>query len=284
MILSNHFETAPLCLFHCKISQHYDTQDNSVDTEGGEGVFSHVFHEAPDHQEAHQEGDDAANDQHADFSAGGADAGEKEFQALNGRGAQHGGDGHEEGKFRAGRPAYADEDGAQDSRARPRGAGDRAQALEQADEDGSLVSNVMDIVDLLQVLTLIAALHQNKGDAVEDQGQGYHDAVMEVGIHPVVKEHAHDAGGKDSRADLEPEGPGILLFPGGFVGSKGVQLMEKQDDDRQDGTQLDHHIEHALKFLRHIQGNKFVQQNQMARGGNRQPFRNALHNAEEDGF
>ena len=111
MILSNHFETAPLCLFHCKISQHYDTQVNSVDTEGGEGVFSHVFHEAPDHQEAHQEGDDAADDQHADFSAGGAAAGEKDFQALNGRGAQHGGDGHEEGKFRAGRPAYADEDG-----------------------------------------------------------------------------------------------------------------------------------------------------------------------------
>ena len=60
--------------------------------------------------------------------------------------------------------------------------------------------------------------------------------------------------------------------------------MEKQDDDRQDGTQLDHHIEHGIKFLGHVQGHEFVQKNQVTGGRHRQPLRDALHNTEEHGF
>ena len=60
--------------------------------------------------------------------------------------------------------------------------------------------------------------------------------------------------------------------------------MEKQHDDGDDGAQLDHHIEHGLKCFGHIQGHEFIQQNQMARGRNGQPFGDALHDAEEDGF
>ena len=54
--------------------------------------------------------------------------------------------------------------------------------------------------------------------------------------------------------------------------------MEKQYDDCKNRAQLDHHIEHTLKSIGHIQGDKFIQQNQMSRGGNGQPFRHALDN------
>ena len=60
--------------------------------------------------------------------------------------------------------------------------------------------------------------------------------------------------------------------------------MEEQDDHRQDGAQLDHHVEHGLEGVGGLQLQKFIQQDDMARGGDRKPFRDALHNAKEDGF
>ena len=60
--------------------------------------------------------------------------------------------------------------------------------------------------------------------------------------------------------------------------------MEKQHNDSQNGSQLNHHIEHTAKFVGHIQVDKFIQQNQVSGGGNGQPLGDALHNAEENGF
>ena len=60
--------------------------------------------------------------------------------------------------------------------------------------------------------------------------------------------------------------------------------MEEQDDHRQNRSQLNHHVKHALEFLGHIQGDELVQKNQVAGGGNGQPFRHALHDAKENRF
>ena len=60
-----------------EINQHNGAQHNAVDAEGGEGVLPDVVHQAPDHQQAHQEADDAAHHQNADFRAGGADTGQQ---------------------------------------------------------------------------------------------------------------------------------------------------------------------------------------------------------------
>ena len=60
--------------------------------------------------------------------------------------------------------------------------------------------------------------------------------------------------------------------------------MEKQHNDRQNGAKLDHHIKHFHKAFRSIQGQDLFQQDQMARGGNGKPFRNALHNAVYNGL
>ena len=107
---------------------------------------------------------------------------------------------------------------------------------------------------------------------------------MEVGFHPVVKQHAHDARGDDGGDDLEPQLPCLLFLPLRLPGRERVELMEEQDDHGQNRAQLDDHVEHAPEFVGNVQGNEFVQQNQMSRGGNGQPLRDTLHNAEKHGF
>ena len=60
--------------------------------------------------------------------------------------------------------------------------------------------------------------------------------------------------------------------------------MEEQDDNGENCPQLDDHIEHAPERVGNVQGDKLVQQDQVACGGNGQPLRDALHNAKENGF
>ena len=105
-----------------------------------------------------------------------------------------------------------------------------------------------------------------------------------MGIHPVVQQHAHHAGGNDGRHHLEPELPGLFFLLGILLGREGIQLVEKQHNDRQNGAQLDDHLKHALEFIGNLQCHKFIEQNQMSRGGNRQPLGDALHDAEQYGF
>ena len=242
-----------------EIGQHNDTQHDAVDTEGREGMLSHILHQATDHQKADDEGHDAAHHQHADFRTRGADTGEYKFQPLDGRGAQHGGDRHEEGELRAGTAADTDENGAQNGRAGPGSAGDQAQTLEASDHQSRLIGDVVDILHKPQMLALIPPLHQNEGNAIDNKGDGHHDAVVQVGVHPVVEQDAHNTGRDDGSYHFEPQVPGLLLLRCRLAGGEGVQLMEEQDDHRQDGTQLDHHIEHAAKFLGDVQFDKFIQ-------------------------
>ena len=60
--------------------------------------------------------------------------------------------------------------------------------------------------------------------------------------------------------------------------------MEEDDDHRQDGAQLDDHIEHTLELIADLQGDELVQQDQMPCGGDGQPLGDALYDAEQDGL
>ena len=136
----------------------------------------------------------------------------------------------------------------------------------------------------LKPTVLIPGLYYNKSNAVDDQRNGNHDAVVQMGIHPVVKEHAHNARGNDGHNHLEPQLPGLPFLLVGLAWGEGIQLMEEQDDHRQNRTQLNHHVKHILEFLGHIQGDELVQKDQVAGGGNGQPLRHALHDAEQNRF
>ena len=131
---------------------------------------------------------------------------------------------------------------------------------------------------------LIGLFHQNKGNAVENQHGGNHGAGVQVRVHPVVKQHAHQTGGDDGQDDLCPQGPGLLFFLPALSGGEGIQLVEVQYHHGQNGAQLNHHIKHTLEFRRYVQSNQLVQENQVARRADRQPFRHTLHNAEQHGL
>ena len=220
----------------------------------------HIFHQPPDDEQAHHKRHHAPHDQHADLCAGGGDAAEQKFQPLDGGRPQHGGDGHEEGEFRAGAASHADEDRTQNGGAGTGGAGDQAQALEAADEQGGLIVDGVHVLHRLSPHAAgVAPLHQNEGHAVDDQRDGDHGGVMEVGFHPVVKQHAHDARGDDGGDDLEPQLPCLLFLPLRLPGRERVELMEEQDDHGQNRPQLDDHVEHAPEFVGNVQGNEFVQ-------------------------
>ena len=75
---------------------------------------------------------------------------------------------------------------------------------------------------------------------------------MEVGFHPVVKQHAHDARGDDGGDDLEPQLPCLLFLPLRLPGRERVELMEEQDDHGQDRPQLDYNPEHGHKRVCHV--------------------------------
>ena len=107
----------------------------------------------------------------------------------------------------------------------------------------------MDIRCLIQVPALIPPLHQDEGHAVDNQSQSHHRSGVQMGIHPVVKEHAQNTGGENGNADLEPQCPGFVLFRFVLAGGEGVQLVEEQHHHRQNGAQLDDHIEHGFEGI-----------------------------------
>ena len=80
-----------------KICQHYNAQDDAVDTEGGEGMLSDVLHQTLDDCQTDEEGHHTAHNQHTEFRTRSADAAEDELQSLDGRSAQHGGNGRQSG-------------------------------------------------------------------------------------------------------------------------------------------------------------------------------------------
>ena len=139
--------------FYQEIAKYQNAQNDPVDAEHRKAVLADIFHQTLDHQQAHHKGHHAAHCQHCQLQAGG----HRRFalhnvqavlQKLQSAGAQHGGNGQEEGEFRAGAAAHAQQNGAQNGGAGPGSAGNQAQTLEAADEDRCAVVDLVHIFDL----------------------------------------------------------------------------------------------------------------------------------------
>ena len=246
-------------------------------------MLADVLHQAADDEQAHQEADDAAHKENHGLVAGHGGAGLDEFQGFQAAGPHHGGDGHEEGELRCRRTADPQKNCPQDGGTGPGGAGDQTQTLKAADEQGGLV---VDFAHLLDdgLLVGVAPLHQNEGNAVGNEGDGHGDVMIKVCFHPVIQQNPQNAGGEDGHDDLGPQVPGGPLLGRGFFRAEWVQALEEQHNDRQDGPQLNDHLEHGVKFIADAELHELVQQNEVAGGGNGQPFGDALHDAKKNGF
>ena len=107
---------------------------------------------------------------------------------------------------------------------------------------------------------------------------------MQVGLDIVVEQQGHDGPRNAGHYYLEPDGEGVhfdrrLCF---ILELEGEHLLPEQDHHRQDRAQLDHHEEHILECVAHVQGQKFVHQQHVARAADGQPFRHALHDAQKN--
>ena len=60
--------------------------------------------------------------------------------------------------------------------------------------------------------------------------------------------------------------------------------MEEKHQNCKNSTQLDHDLKQLVKGFADIQMEHFLQQNQMSRGGHRQPFGDALDDAKQNGL
>ena len=246
-------------------------------------MLAYILHQALDHRQAHREGHHAAYHQHRPLCHGGESALQEIFQQLQGAGTQHGGDGQEEGEFRRRRPGHADEDRAQDGGAGAGCTGNQAQALERADEQGGAVVNVVNVLHPGRQAPVLS-FDEDEGDAVDDQGHGYYHIIIEVSVHPVVQQQADHCRGDHRHDDLEPQVPGLLLLNLALFRGEGVELVEEKYDHRQNRAELDHHLEHFVEGIGYVQLYKFIQKDQVARRGDGQPFRDALHDAKQDRF
>ena len=90
--------------------------------------------------------------------------------------------------------------------------------------------------------------------------------MVEVRVHPVVEQDAHDGGGHASDDDHAPQTPGAAALVRGLRAGEGVELREVQDDDGHDGADLDDHEEEREEFGSDVELHEFVHQDHVSGG------------------
>ena len=130
----------------------------------------------------------------------------------------------------------------------------------------------------------MAVFDNDKEDAVEDECGGDDNRCFQMFIDEIVKENCCHSAGDAGNHNLEPHAEDICLYKWtAFVGVvERPHFVPEVEHNRKDCTKLDNHKEHFLEFFAGVNGEKFVHQQHMARGGDWQPFGDAFHYAEED--
>ena len=209
-------------------------------------------------------------------------AARQELDQLQAGSARHNRDGEEEGELGRTGAAHTTEQAADDGGTAAGRAGNQRQHLPQAHDDCLLVGNAAQLGGGGHAGT---ALNQNERNTVDNQHNGHHHAVVQVGVHPIVQQRAQHGGGQAGHNNLEPQPhnrpadefgqPGVTAV----VHAEGPQLLEVEHHNRQNGTQLDDHAEHLHKFGAQAEFQHLFGQNHMACAGDGQPFGNTLDNA-----
>ena len=109
-------------------------------------------------------------------------------------------------------------------------------------------------------------------------------AVHDVFFHPVIKREANDSRRNGPHNNLCPNAPRLFLLRGSLCTREGVQLVEEQQDNGKNGTQLNYNQKRAIEGLGNIEFHELLQQHHVARGGHGQPFSDALDHTEQESF
>ena len=270
-----------------KVRQYGDTEDNTIPAEHLEIVLLDKAHqETDDEQRGHERGDCADAEDH---QLGGCKR-KAELENLEQTCTEHDRNGQKERKLRSHGARHAEQQCADDGRAGARGTREHSRdQLEHADHKHGRVSKLRECVDARR-LALMRILDQNECYAEHNQRDGNRLVIIEQFFKQVVSLETDDRRRNTSYQNFNPQLDGIHIQHDGCAAVttlspfKRENLSPEQDNDREYLTELNNHLEHAVKRFRHVQLYKLIEQNHMSGTADRQPLGDALYNAEQKCF
>ena len=266
---------------------------DTVPAEYFEIVFFDEVHQELDGEHRHREGDRRADEQVAEFRARESAVFHEEFQELDRARARHYGYGEIERELRARGPRYADEQRADDGRARTGSAGDQGEDLEHADNKRVFVRNIRRRLQG-QRFALVLVLHDDERHAVDDEHKRDDERGVQIRFQKIVEKYADHARGNAGYEYFSPKGKYIfihndLAFRGYLGRSVGAfrsffapreKLVPKKHDDGEDRAELNDDEEHFFELGAHVELKDLVQKEHVSRAGNGEPFGDAFDDTE----
>ena len=212
-----------------KIQYNHYAQYNPVPAEGLEIVLFDKAHQEPDGQHGNDKGNHHAYQQNTQLRPREAAALHQKDQNFYAAGAQHRRNRQEKGKLSGYKTGAAKEHSAEDSSARPGGAGNQRQHLAYADQQSHLVGQFR---KLFYLGLFVPAFQNQEQNAVKNQRSGNDIGSGKDAVNDVVEQNSNDAGGNAGHKHLSPQGKGVFLFPLCFLRRKRVQLMKIKHHNR----------------------------------------------------
>ncbi len=265
-----------------KVRQYGDTKNNTIPAEHLEIVFLDEAHqETDDEQRGHERGDCADAEDH---QLGGCKR-KAELENLEQACTEHDRNGQKERKLRSHSARYAEQQCADDGRAGTREVAREhsRDQLEHADHKYGRVSKLSECIDARR-LALMRVLHQNECCAEHDQRDGNRLVIVEQFFKQVVPLETDDCCRNARYQNFDPQLDGIHIQHDGCTAVtalsplKRENLSPEQDNNREYRTELNNHLEHAVKRFRHVQLYKLIEQNHVSGTADRQPLGDALYN------
>ena len=130
----------------------------------------------------------------------------------------------------------------------------------------------------------VFSLHKQKRNPVNNQSDGNHNIIVKMCIHPVIQRQPDHRGRNHRKHHLEPQPPCVPPLRRALAWREGIQLVEEQQDNRQNCAKLNDNLKQLIKFIRNLSFTNSFSRIMCVRRGNGQPFRNAFHNAKEYGL
>ena len=99
-------------------------------------------------------------------------------------------------------------------------------------------------------------------------------------VQPVVEQYADDSRRDYADDDLEPEPPGLPFLHVALRRREGVELVKIKHDDGEYRAELYHDPEHLHERVADVEPQKLIRENHVSGARDRQPFGDALYNAD----
>ncbi len=204
------------------------------------------------------------------------------FVKLVHRGSQQGGNGEEEGELGGGRAAEAEQHAANNRSTRAAGAGNERKRLRDADLQRVARTHVIDMVNAHMLRRpLLPGFSPEDHQGANDKSQRHRRGCEQPAFDGAGKQQAQNGSGNEADDHIDRKAPGGAAPRGFGCGQSGEHFADAHavmPHHRQNGAALNRDFKH-LGLVAHP-AQQAGGENEVAGGGNRQKFGEALDQAE----